>query len=77
VSETLSVLRCPLDVESGRPLRGVDDVQILVRLDSACGADVKDVRWTVSADPVEVTRVEVTPEGTYVLLWRVASPAIA
>ena len=69
VSETLSVLRCPLEVVSGPPLRGVDDLQILVRLDSACGADVDDVRWTVSSEPVETTRVEVTPEGTYVLLW--------
>jgi hypothetical protein len=69
LAETLSVLRCPLAVVSGEPPRGVDDVQILVRLDSACGADVEQLRWTVSSDPVEVTRVEVRPEGAYALLW--------
>lgn len=69
VSETLSVLRCPLNVVSGDPVRGVDDMQILVRLGSACGANVAQLRWTVSSDPVEVSRVEVTPEGVYVLLW--------
>lgn len=68
VSETLAVLRCPLDVVSGSPMRGVDDVQILVRLDSSCGANIDQVRWTVSSDPVEATRVEATPEGVYVLL---------
>ncbi|HMI93205.1 MAG TPA: hypothetical protein VK509_17665, partial [Polyangiales bacterium] len=69
ISDTLDVLRCPLGVVSGEPLRGVDDVQILVRLDSACKADVEQLRWTVSSDPVEVTRVELKPEGAYVLLW--------
>jgi len=68
ISEMLNVLRCPLDVVSGPPLRSVDDVQVLVKLDSECGADIDQVRWTVSADPVEATRVEVTPEGAYVLL---------
>ena len=42
---------------------------MLLKLDSACGADIDQVRWTVSSDPVEATRVEVTPEGAYVLLW--------
>lgn len=69
VTETLTVLRCPLDVVSGAPLRNADDVQILLRLDSACGANIDQVRWTVSSDPVEDTQVEVTPEGAYVLLW--------
>jgi len=68
VSETLTVLRCPLDVISGPPMRGVDDVQILVRLDSSCGANIEQVRWSVSSDPVEATRVEVTPDGVYALL---------
>jgi hypothetical protein len=69
ISDTLSVLRCPLSVASGEPLRGVDDLQILMRLDSACGANIDQVRWTVGSDPVEVARVEVMPEGIYVLLW--------
>lgn len=69
VSETLSVLRCPIDVMSGPPLRGAEDVQILVRLSSSCGANIDQVRWTVSSDPVEATRVEVTPDGVFALLW--------
>jgi len=69
VSDTLTVLRCPMEVVSGAPLRNVDDVQMLVRLDPACGANIEQVRWTVSSDPVEHSQVEATPEGTYVLLW--------
>jgi hypothetical protein len=68
-SETLSVLRCPLQVVSSEPLRNADDVQILVRLDSACGAKVDELRWTVSSDPADVARVETLPDGVYVLLW--------
>ena len=69
ISDTLTVLRCPMEVVSGAPLRNVDDVQILVRLDPSCGANIEQVRWTVSSDPVEHTQVEATPEGTYVLLF--------
>ena len=69
VSDTLSVLRCPLSVVSGEPLRGADDLQILVRLDPACSAKVDQLRWTVSSDPADVVRVEARPDGTYVLLW--------
>jgi hypothetical protein len=68
VSETLTVLRCPLDVISGPPVRGVDDLQILVRLSGTCGANIDQVRFTVSSDPVEATRVEATPDGVYALL---------
>ena len=68
-SETLNVLRCPLHVVSGEPPRGVDDVQVLVRLDSACGSNPEQLRWTVSSDPVEVTRTETSADGVYVLLW--------
>jgi hypothetical protein len=68
VSETLTVLRCPLDLISGPPVRGVDDVQILVRLSVTCGQNIDQVRWTVSSDPVEATRVEVTQDGVYALL---------
>ena len=69
VGETLNVLRCPLQVVSGEPPRGADDVQILVRLDTSCASNPEQLRWTVSSDPVEVTRIETRPEGVYVLLW--------
>jgi len=68
VTETLSVLRCPLAVLSGEPMRNVDNLSVLVRLDPTCGKDVGSVKWTVTGEPVEADRVETLPDGVYVLL---------
>jgi hypothetical protein len=69
VGETLTVLRCPLSMVSGEPPRGVDELNVLVRLDPACVVDVQRLVWTANADPSEVIRVESLPDGVYVLLW--------
>jgi hypothetical protein len=69
VGETLTVLRCPLTMVSGEPPRSVDELNVLVRLDPACVADVQRLVWTANADPLEVIRVESLPDGVYVLLW--------
>jgi hypothetical protein len=69
VGDTLSVLRCPITIVSGRPLRNVDELKILVRLDPACVADVQRLRWLANAEPSEVVHVESLPDGVYVLLW--------
>jgi hypothetical protein len=75
VSDTLTVLRCPMNVVSGEPLRNVDDVSTLVRLEPSCVADVQRLRFSANAEPLEVMRVETLPTGIYVLLWvgRIAS----
>ncbi|HVW24850.1 MAG TPA: hypothetical protein VHC69_05740 [Polyangiaceae bacterium] len=65
---TLSVLRCPLALLSGEPLRGVDNLSVLVRLDPTCAKDPSGIKWTVLGEPVEAQRVETLPDGVYVLL---------
>lgn len=67
-SETLSVLRCPLTIASGPPLRSVDDLRVLVRFDHACGRELDHLRWTANGEVAEVIRAEVLPEGRFVLL---------
>jgi hypothetical protein len=69
VGDTLSVLRCPITIVSGEPLRNVDELKVLVRLDPACMADVQRLRWLANGEPSEVVHVESLPEGVYVLLW--------
>jgi hypothetical protein len=67
-AETLTVLRCPLSVVSGDPLRNVDDLSVLVRLDKSCGRDAEALRWTAAGEVAEVIRSETLADGVYVLL---------
>ena len=69
VGDMLTVLRCPITLVSGDPPRGVDELNVLVRLDPACAADAQRLVWTANADPLEVVRTESLPDGVYVLLW--------
>jgi hypothetical protein len=69
VGETLTVLRCPLAIVSGAPLRNVDELKVLVRLDRACVADAHRLRWSANTEPTEVIQVESLDDGVYVLLW--------
>lgn len=67
-AETLTVLRCPLTIVSGRPLRNVDDSRVLLRFDNVCGRDVDRYRWAANGEVAEVVRAESLPEGRFALL---------
>jgi hypothetical protein len=67
-SEQLSVLRCPMTMLSGEPMRNIDNLAVLVRIDPVCGKDVGGLKWTVASEPVQADRVENLPEGVFVLL---------
>lgn len=68
-TETLTVLRCPLTLVSGQPLRNIDDVMVLVRSDKSCARDVHHLRWTASGETAEVRRSATIEDGVYALLW--------
>lgn len=68
-TESFSVLRCPLAVASGPPLRNVDNLQVLLRIDRACGMDAARMRFTANGDLAEVMRSETVADANYVLLW--------
>jgi hypothetical protein len=67
-TETLSIVRCPLSVASGPPLRNADDTHVLLRLDPMCGRDADQLTWTANGAPAAVMRAETLDDGTYVLL---------
>ncbi len=55
------VLRCPLSVESGAPLRAVDDQRVVLRLEGRCAAEARNLRFDVagaSAERLEVVLVD-------------------
>jgi hypothetical protein len=78
VAERLTVLRCPMALVSGVPLRGVDELRVLLRLSPECVGDVSRLRWTVNGDPTEMMTVEPFDQAVYALLrvGRIASDRI-
>jgi hypothetical protein len=68
LTEVLSVLRCPLAMLSGEPMRNVDNLSVLVRMDAACAKDIGGVKWTAGGEVVAPERIETMPDGVYVLL---------
>jgi hypothetical protein len=49
----IPVVRCPLAVVSGPPLRGVDAQTVVVEIDGRCAAEADHLRFMVSGVPVE------------------------
>ena len=69
MGESLAVLRCPVSMVSGSPLRNVDDVRVLLRVESGCASDVRRLHFAANSEPATVLRVETLPEGVFVLLF--------
>jgi hypothetical protein len=64
---TFALLRCPIAVVSGPPLRDADDPQILVKVAERCRSSAR-LRWSVGTEPAQVVRTLRTSDGDYVLL---------
>jgi hypothetical protein len=78
-SERLSVLRCPMSLVSGEPLRNADELRVVVKLSPACVGDLHRLRWTANGDPLEMLSVESEDDAVLVLLHvgRIASDRIS
>jgi hypothetical protein len=64
---SFSLLRCPLSVVSGPPLRDADESQILIKVAERCRSNAR-LRWFVGTEPAEAVRDLRTSDGDYVLL---------
>jgi hypothetical protein len=64
---TFTILRCPLTVVSGPPLRDADEPQILVKVAERCRSSARS-RWSIGSEPAEIVRTVHTSDGDYVLL---------
>jgi hypothetical protein len=74
----ISILRCPMTVVSGLPLRGVD-VRVVVRIEGACMRDIGGLNFLSGAQKLDVVDTATTPEAAYALLelGTVRSPEIS
>jgi len=66
-SANFTLLRCPLSVVSGPPVRESDESQILVKMDPRCRGTAR-LRWLAGMDPAEVVREVHGVDADYVLL---------
>jgi hypothetical protein len=66
-SGNFALLRCPLTVVSGPPLRDADEPQVLVKVAERCRSSAR-LRWSIGTEPAEVVREVHTDDGDYVLL---------
>jgi hypothetical protein len=66
-SATFALLRCPLSVVSGRPLRDASEPHILMRMANRCLTNSR-LRWFVGTEPAEVVREVRGSDGDFVLL---------
>jgi hypothetical protein len=66
-SATFALLRCPVEVVSGPPMRNMDETEILVKMPDRCQSNAK-LRWSLGADTVEAIREVREGETDYVLL---------
>jgi len=64
----ISVLRCPMAVVSGPPLRGVDSARTILRVEGACMQDAASLRFLAGGRPADVTQVEGAKDAAYVVL---------
>ncbi len=64
----IPVLRCPMEVASGQPLRGVDGARLVVRLEGACMRDVGALGFLVDTRDVDVGTVVKTKDAAFVVL---------
>jgi hypothetical protein len=66
-SGNFALLRCPLSVVSGPPLRDADEPQVLVKVAERCKSSAR-LRWSIGTEPAAVVREVHTDDGDYVLL---------
>jgi hypothetical protein len=68
VVATFTLLHCPIALASGTPVRDLDDLRVVVRMDARCSKDVRSLRWMADANLADVLRVEKDADAVFVLL---------
>lgn len=78
VTVSLPLLSCPMTVVAGAAVRDVDEPAVVVKLDSSCGRDPRQLRWMVNGEQADVTKTVKAPDGVYALLHtsRIASDRV-
>ncbi len=78
-SVRLPILRCPMTIPSGPPLRGVDGARAVVRVEGACMRDVASLGFLVGSTHVDVAQIVTASDAAYAVLelGTVRAPEVA
>lgn len=68
VSIPLDVTYCPITVVSPPPIRDIDDVRVVIRVDARCGATADALRWKANGISVPVIDSESKEDSVYMLV---------
>ena len=64
----LSILRCPMAVASGSPLRGLDSARVVVRLEGQCAKDAGELHFAIGTHRSDVVQIENVQDVSYAVL---------
>jgi hypothetical protein len=64
----LAVLHCPMSVASGQPLRGVENVRVVIRLEGRCAAELPSLLFFSGGIPLDVLSTQSDATGAEALL---------
>ena len=64
----VAVLPCAMTVASGDALRGVDDSNVVIKLDPRCAAEAPSLRFAVGTQPARVLKTVTDGGATFVLV---------
>jgi hypothetical protein len=64
----IPILRCPMSIESGPPLRDVDDARVVIKLEGRCTQDVRSLRFFAGNRVADPLHFEVQKDEARVLL---------
>ena len=67
-SFNVAVLPCAMSIASGDALRGVDDSNVVVKLDARCAAEAASLRFEVGAQPAPVKKIVSDGGAAFVLV---------
>jgi hypothetical protein len=68
LTRTVPVVHCGLSIVSGPPLRRTESIRLIARVEGRCGAEARDLRWTVNGESAVLERVERVESATLVQL---------
>jgi len=68
ITVRLPVMRCPMSIVSGPPVRGNDDAKLIVRLDGRCATDVAQLKFASQLGPARVQQTLREGDSGYAVL---------
>jgi hypothetical protein len=64
----LAVVHCPMSIASVPPLRDVENVRLVVRIEGRCATELPELRFSIGSTPADVLSIQTDSTGAEALL---------